>query len=201
MQFRNAVVEYFNALHGRLSQSNRLAHSYEGPDPAEGAQIQTKRRQINLMMNEATWMIRACGVSATMYYSPPRAVGGLAGEIDLIANLFQFPDLGLDPQILLDQIDQAIGILERDQRGAWLRTFNPFFWLGRVFDWIAELPFLLLGRLGFNQDRIEASFVGRFVKGVLYLVTVIATVIPALQSLGYLDAVKLFFQQIWSRLH
>ena len=98
---------------------------------------------------------------------------------------FRFP-----PTNLMDVIDQGIGIYETDRRAALLRTINPFFYLGIVLDWIVRVPFLLLGKAGFDQQKVEMSFVGRVIKGTIYIVTALASLLTVLQLLNYLEPVK-----------
>jgi hypothetical protein len=66
---------------------------------------------------------------------------------DLLMNLFT-DYTGRDLELALDLIDQAIGVYQDDRNRALFRTFWPFFWFGVLADWIAEIPFRTLRKLG-----------------------------------------------------
>jgi TM2 domain-containing membrane protein YozV len=68
--------------------------------------------------------------------------------------------------------------------------------LGRAFDFFAALPFILLGRIGFDRRKAERSIVGRIIKGILYLIEVFAAVLTTLHFLGYLEKFKAILAKI-----
>jgi len=96
---------------------------------------------------------------------------------------------------LFDFVDIAIGKYSKDSKRAWIRTFNPFYWVGCVFDYIAGLPFALLDRTGFDSDKAESSIIGRCIKGLLYLIVVFAALLTILYYLGYLEQFKELIQK------
>jgi len=53
-----------------------------------------------------------------------------------------------------------------------------------------SIPFYILGKVGFNQDKLEQSFLGKLIKGLLYLITVFAALLTVLEKLGYLEWFK-----------
>lgn len=57
-----------------------------------------------------------------------------------------------------------------------IEYFNniQFYWLFFVLDYAISFPFYILGRIGFNRDKIEYSFVGKLIKSLLYLIIVCA---------------------------
>lgn len=151
----------------------------------ENQQAIETRRQINLLIDKVHFIVMSAGILPVMHYTPPPAVGDLARNIDLIYNIFNLHRFQIEPQYLLDFIDRAIGIYEDDKFNALLRTLNPLFWISLILDYIASLPFKFIGKIGFNQSKVESSVVGRLVKGVFYLITVLASFLTALDLLGY----------------
>ncbi len=96
---------------------------------------------------------------------------------------------------VLDYIDRSIGIYERNHSAAVIRTINPFFYIGWLVEFIVELPFLAIAKLGLDRKKAESSMLGRIIKGILYLITVIAALLTILQLLDILEPVKIFFQE------
>jgi len=128
-EFRNLVITYFNNIESDLFNLRENQQAIEA------------RRKINLLIDKVHFIIRSAGILPLMYYSPPPAVGGLAGNIDLIYNIFNLYRFKIEPQYLLDFIDRAIGIYENDKFNALLRTLNPLFWISLILDYIVSLPF------------------------------------------------------------
>ena len=126
-------------------------------------------------------VITSAGIKTVAYYSG----GGSGGSIDLIQNVFNLHYYLIGYEQVLDMVDRAIGVYESDKSNALLRTLNPLFWISLILDYIVSLPFKFVGKMGFNQSRIESSIVGRIVKGIFYLVTVLASFLTALDLLGY----------------
>lgn len=184
--FRNLVDTYFTNLED---------YSHLGLDPHENEKAKKARREINMILDKMHSVIILAGVSPTIYYSPPPAIGGLAGTIDLIYNIFNLHHFEIKPENLLDLIDRAVGIYENDRLNAWLRTINPLFWLGLILDYIVSLPFKIIGKIGFNQERVESSIMGRITKGVLYLIIVLAAFLEILEKIGYLEKLKSLIQR------
>lgn len=65
-----------------------------------------------------------------------------------------------------------------------------------MIDFIVEIPFKFIGKIGFNQEKIEFSTVGRVVKGILYLITVGEAFLTILEKLGYLNNFRAWIQRI-----
>ncbi len=70
---------------------------------------------------------------------------------------------------LINDSEKAIAIYKKDSRRAKQRTYNPFFWIILLIDYLVSFLFEALSRAGFNQKKIEASFVGKLIKCILYV--------------------------------
>ena len=121
-----------------------------------------------------------------------RAAGGDEIKIDLIVDMFDLDQFDIGPNNVLNCIDRAIEKYDSSRKSTFVRTLNPFFYLGRVLDTITDLPFIIIGVLGFNRQKMKASAIGRLVKGILYLIIIVAAVLAILHLLGFLEPIKQF---------
>lgn len=186
IEFRNLVIEYFNN-----SQANW------GMDPRiEKAPARAARVQINRVRDQIHDIILHSGINPTLAHAPPPAIGGYVMPVDVIQNIFFLDRFQIEANVILDFIERSIGVYESNHKSAIARTFNPFFYLGLLFDTISELPFIAIGKLGFNRRKMEESAIGRLFKGVLYLITVVAAFLTILQLLDLLGPVKQFVHEL-----
>ena len=187
-EFRDHVIEYFNNSRAEWMVDERI----EQPKATEA------RVKINRMMDGVHDIIFYAGVNPSIRYTPPPAIGGYIQNIDLVQNIFNLHRFQIAPNNILDFIDRAIGIYESNARPAFLRAINPFFYLGIVFDLVARVPFVLIGRAGFNRKKAEDSLAGRLIKGALYIITALASLLTVLQLLDFLEPVKVVAKSVFS---
>jgi len=169
-----------------------------GPMPREGrdhAKAEAARVQINRILHQASDIIEAAGVNPVIAWSPPPAVGGHPQEIDVVLNVFNLERYLIPLSPLYDYIERALGIYEHDERAAFLRTINPLHWLGRVFDYLARLPFVALSRAGFNVAPIEESLVGRLFRFAVYVIGGLASLATILECVGVTSFVRSAIEQ------
>lgn len=124
------------------------------------------------------------GQAANVIYTDPPAIGGRRSNLNLLDNIFNLQNYDIEPQIIIDFIDQAIGVYERDFTSSIIRTFNPLFWAGKVLEAIASVPFMVLGRLGLPQQKIESSPLGVIIKWLIKGITAFTTVWQFLVFVG-----------------
>jgi len=186
LSFRDHVIGYFTSVKSDFYQVEAI----ETQDSSK------HRLQINLSLREAAAVVDCVGVSRTMFYTPPPLIGGFAGDIDLFQNIFRLSNMKIEPRILIDMIERAIGIYETDRVCALRRTCNPFFWFGRLLEFVSSIPFLLLGSLGFDRGRMEASLLGRLLKRLVYLLGLLASFITVLRWIGWLDELETLLGQV-----
>lgn len=179
-EFRALVCEYFNNSRAEWMVDNRI----------EQQKAEEARVKINRMMDGIHDIILYSGVNPSIRYTPPPVVGGYIQNIDLVKNIFNMHRFHIAPNNLLDFLDRAIGIYENNSRRAFLRAINPFFYLGLAFELVARIPFVLIGRAGFNRQKAEESMAGRLIKGVIYIITALASLLTVFQLLDYLEPVK-----------
>lgn len=171
--FRELVVHYFNNV------------TYHFGGSRESEEAQRARREINRLLLETRQAILAAEASTIMY------------EVDLLANLYNLRSFEIPTQHIVDAIEQALGVYERERPKALLRTLNPFYWLERALALMVSIPFRLIGLAGFDAEKAEESWVGKLVKFLLSLLTTLATILKILDLLGWLDAVKVAIQNLF----
>ena len=184
-EFRPLMIRYFN--------NSRVGF---GGGRVEESAAKEARREINLLRDEIHSIILNSGIDPSFSWTPPAAVGDDETEIDLIEDVFNLDQFDIGPNNLLDLIDRAIGKYDANRKSAFVRTFNPFFYLGLVLDTISDLPFIAIGILGFNRQKMKASVVGRLVKGILYLTIIVAAVFTILHLLDFVEPIKQFVHKL-----
>lgn len=184
IEFRNMVIEYFN----------NIKYTDFGFEIIENPKAREIRTKINLMINRIHKIILSSGINPSIFYSPPPAIGGISGSIDLIYNMFYLHQYKIKPDNIIDIIDRSIGIYIDNTINSLIRTINPFYWLGLLIDYIASLPFRFIGTLGYDRLKAENSILGRMIKAlissILSLITYFYTFLSILDYLGYLDSFK-----------
>ena len=184
-EFRSLMIRYFN--------NSRVGF---GGGRVEESPAKEARREINRLREEIHSIILNSGIDPVFSWAPPSAVGGDETEIDLIEEIFDLDQFDIGPNNVLGLIDKAIGEYDSNRKSAFIRTFNPFFYLGRVLDTISDLPFIIIGILGFNRQKIRASAVGRLVKGILYLIIIVAALLTILHLLDFVEPIKQFVYKL-----
>jgi hypothetical protein len=180
VEFRCMVIGYFNSSRFEWMADGRI----------ESPEAQETRVKINRMMDEVHNIFLYAGINPSIRHTPPPAIGGYIQSIDLVQNIFNLDRFQITPPTLLDFIDRTIGVYENNKRPAVLRVINPFFYIGIIFDWVARLPFMLIGRAGFNRQKAEGSLIGHAIKGSIYIITVLASLLTVLHLLDYLEPLK-----------
>jgi hypothetical protein len=62
-------------------------------------------------------------------------------RVDVLEKIWYLDKLRLSSRAPSDVIDEATGRYLGDQLQSWFRTFNPFYWVGRVIDWLVGEAF------------------------------------------------------------
>lgn len=179
-EFRDLVIQYFDNTRAEWMVD----------EPIEQLAAKKARVKINRTIDGIHDIMLYAGINPSLRYTPPPAIGGYSQNIDIVNNIFNLHRFRISPDNLLDFIDRAIGIYENNANSAVLRAVNPFFYLGLVLDLVARIPFVLLGRVGFNRQKAEESLAGRLSKGIIYIITALAALLTVLQLLDCLEPVK-----------
>jgi hypothetical protein len=178
--FRTDIVQYFSESIYNWKVEARIEE-----DGAKEAKV-----RINKKMQEVRAIVRASGVSPVITYTPPPVIGGYIQKVDLMQNVFNLHQFQIPDDELIGFLDRAIGVYESNRRPAFWRTINPFWWVWRLMTVLVSLPFSLLGVVGFDAEKAEASLVGRLIKFLLYMIIVSASFLSILHFLGLLAGFK-----------
>jgi len=180
---RLALLENFK-LHLKAYLSN-LMGAFEG-GLYENVKAGEEHKEINKLIDEACPYIEAI----------PSIVGVVDENNYLTKNLIynqNIIDRKYFYESLVNMTERAIAIYKKDNVRAKQRTYCPLFWIALLIDCLVGLPFEALGRAGFNQNRIEVSFIGKLFKYVFYVISYLSlavaarVVINALFKAGYLN--------------
>lgn len=175
IDFRKAFVRYYEIDYNR------------SPSPDEEQEKIILRKKLNTLNGEVDRYVCKAGVSASVYYSPPPAVGGLAGDIHFFSNLFNLHGFSISPQMVIDVLDRSAGNYLYLQKISRKKMLNPLFWIGEII----RSPFHLLDFAGFDGDKIEISWFGKAYKLLSALLVLIATILTILNLSG-MDTKKMW---------
>lgn len=178
-EFRNNVGEYF-----------QNCRAENGIWIGETTRALERRKEINLQYDEAYSAIIGALINPVILYAPPEGTSGWRGQLDLMSNIFMLEMKRVHESYLIDMIDRAIGVYKSNRRNAIIRTFNPLFWFLMIVDFVVSIPFIILGRIGFNQKKMEQSKIGKLIKLVFYLILLIEAILVILQRIGHDDWIK-----------
>ena len=167
-----------------------------GGSRVEGDAAQESRHKIDMVKDEVHSIILNSGINPVFSWTPPAAVGSHAVEVNLVEDIFNLDRFDIGPINLLNFIDKAVEKYCSNRKPALVRMFNPFFYLGLALDTISDLPFIVIGIFGFNRQKMKMSAIGRLVKGILYLATVIAAFLTILNLLDLLDLLRQYVHKL-----
>ena len=177
-KFRTHVVTYFN---------NSNVTDWIADPRVENATARTARTQINLMVDEICEIVTAGDVNCRITWTPPRMVGGPTQHINLLANLFDLHRFQITPDHVITVLERSIGVYTTDRGQSILRTYNPFWWVRRLFVWVLRIPFYVIDAAGFDADRFERSIFGRATKALMGIIVTIASLLAIADYLGALE--------------
>jgi hypothetical protein len=135
------------------------------------------RENLNLKATAVSRYVRKCGVSTSVYFTPPPVIGGMAGNVDIFANMYNLHQYEVPEDVLVDQLDKAIGTYRFFQKEYKERIFNPFYWVGRII----KLPFRIAEFAGFDPGKLEISIFGKLYKLIAACVIFLAAIATILQ--------------------
>ncbi len=184
-EFRSLMIRYFN--------NSRIGF---GGGRVEESAAKEAKRDLNRLREEIHSIILNSEMDPSFSWTRPAAAGGDDMEIDLIENLFNLDQFDIGPSNVLGIIDKTIGQHDSNRKSAFIRTLNPFFYIGVVLDTISDLPFIFVGLFGFNRKKIRTSAIGRPIKAILYLTTIIAALLAILHFSGFLEPTSRYISKL-----
>lgn len=170
---------------------------YSFGETIENEEAAKVRIEINKDLDEIYLIMIAAGIDPSIIYSPPPASGVFYRQrVSLLHNFHNLRHYNIQPNGLMDFIVRSASIYSKDFTKARLRTFNPIYWIGCILDYIADLPFVLVGKLGFNRTKAEASLIGRILKMIFKTVIFLSALVVLLEHLGYLEMCRDFIRKV-----
>lgn len=185
-----------------VAEYAKLTHASNGGGTQEQTsaiqqQLSTKRMSLDLRLQEVQRIVQGAGISPTVIWTPPPVVGGCPQRVNLIADMFQLQKHGISLDALADILLQAMGLYQQSKVAAWLRTFNPFYWISVPIEWVSYLPFRMVGFLGGDAARASDSFFGRLLQGTLMLGQTILAYLAIAEKLGLLGSLRGYFLTVF----
>ena len=176
-----------------LSDFRLMLEKYFGIGPCQGKKDIENVTELRKSINQNTHKVISILVvadSLPTFSIRPAFSNVVLENVDIFSNIFRLDEISVEPIILFDVLDRAIGLYCDDKRNAIIRTFNPFFWIGLVLDYIVSLPFAFIGNLGFDEQKAESSLIGKIIKGLGWIITIGAAITTILGGLGCLSYLK-----------
>ena len=146
----------------------------------ENAKASEVRSAINLALTAIPEMVQAADAYQTIQWRSSPATGGHKEEIDLFDNLFYLHEFKIPPTDVTDVLERAIGVYQDDYGASRWRTINPLWWAGQV-------PFLIMGAVGFNADKIQGTAIGRTIRFVFQTLSATSALLTLLHWLGWIS--------------
>ncbi|MBT0654144.1 hypothetical protein [Geomobilimonas luticola] len=144
---------------------------------AEHEEKRQLRENLNLKVPVVSRYVRNCGVSTSIFYTPPPIIGGMAGNVDLLANMYNLDQYDVSEEVLFDMLDKGIGTYRLFQKEYKERIINPFYWVGRII----KVPFQIAKFAGFDPGKLEMSLFGKLYKLIAALIILLASIVTILQ--------------------
>jgi len=158
---------------------------------SESPQSMLIRSQINSMVGKIELFVHESNTTDVFHYRAAPVAGGYTQNIPLLQNVFSLVAYRIPPITLFDVVERVIADYQDDITYAWIRTFNPFYWISLVIHELVVLPFKLLSSSGFNGEKAQHSYIGKIVmlllNAALYLITFLSGVATILGSVNKLD--------------
>lgn len=179
---RLALLENFK-LHLKAYLSN-LMGSFDG-GLYENVKAGEEHKEINKLIDEACPYIEAIPSIVGVIDENNYLTKGLIYEQNIIDRKYFYKSL-------VNMTERAIAVYKKDSGRAKQRTYCPLFWIALLIDCLVSLPFEALGKAGFNQNRIEVSFIGKLFKYAFYIISYLFLavlahiIISSLIEAGYL---------------
>jgi hypothetical protein len=167
-----SAIKEFKETYGEF----QILNSKRNLNANEVSRKDELREKIKLLSGEVQNYVRGTGISASIYYSPPPSVGGMAGNVGLFENLFILRQFQIPSTAISDMLDKAIGNYMFLQKQYKKKIWNPLYWIGKAI----RLPFSIFSFAGFNVNKIESSIFGKLYKLLAGLILLIAAIVTIL---------------------
>ena len=162
---------------------NNLKNYYSG-GLSENEKAKVEHKEINKLIDEACSYIDAIPSIVGVVDEDNYLTKGLIYEQNIIDKSHFYKSL-------IDMTERAISVYKGDSKRAKQRTYNPFFWIILLIDYLfVDLFFKFLNKIFPNKEGIEFSPIGILIQWMLRIAfsilwpIIVAIVIIYLQTWG-----------------
>jgi hypothetical protein len=106
--------------------------------------------EINHRIPAVKEMVALADISALRDWIPYRKEDPPV-RVDILEQLWYTDKLRLNVRAPSDVVEEAIGKYQSDQAASWRRTFNPFYLIGRLINFLVEKTFNVVTLFGVNR--------------------------------------------------
>ena len=167
-EFRELIIKYFEniELYGLEIIENEKAEAY--------------RSEINKNIEEIKNIVSAAGLNNLYEIYIP--IKGIKESINIIENIFTIisylsydrNEIERHKNILLDFIDRAIGVYENNKIKAFIRLFNPLFW---IYCLVVKPIFYIISIVfNIDEDDFESSHIGKIMDLIIKILTLVSMI-------------------------
>lgn len=186
LQYRETVVQFWikeQEIDDIINQSNYPRHympPHEGHRINELTEAPRRARDSirERIAKDTPHALRIAGkhrIPIVVTSSPAPAVGGMIINFYLFDAILRDPShgkmigQGVEKQTILDGINAAIGMCEEEVKTQWNHLRNPLYWIKAAFIFVLRIPASLIALAGFNIEKFEEHFWGKFIQLVWIL--------------------------------
>ena len=137
--------------------------------------VEERRGELNRRIPLVREIVALADISTVRDWKTVRKDAGTV-RVDILEQFWYVETLRLSYRAPSDVVDEAIGKYQADQRGGWIRTFNPVYWIGRLIEWLIGLAFNVVRLFGRNPQTARNSRVGRTISAIGKFLAWVATV-------------------------
>ena len=134
------------------------------------------------------------GIATRGQSFPPPAVGGVVVNFDMFEVILTDNTWGgITRNTIYDKLQAIMGAAEQRKSLELRRMINPLYWISSISLIVLRTPFVIVQATGFNVEKFEDHFFGKFAK----LLLLVAILFLLIKYFGFskeelLDAVKVF---------
>ncbi len=159
---RIAVLKKFRRLYKEY-----LTFTNRSENPAAQLFVAKMRPLVPMTIDS----LRRVGVGTIVTHGA-KAAGSKKYRINLIKVIFRDSlsrHFNIPDDAPMEAIEAALVKYRLKSHQTLLQLFNPFFWLIHFFSYIAEMPFEVLRRCGYEVADLKASDGGKLIKLLIFL--------------------------------
>ncbi len=173
--YRSITVGENDRRRERLEEFRTTLEQYILVRHSSVPELEAVRSALNKALRDTEDIVIAAGVSQIEV----RHLRTASIDVNLFVEVFSLRQFDIPHRNVIDRVERAIGVYERDHRASKRRTWNPLWWFSRA-------PFYVLRAAGFDTAPIEFTLLGRALRSLPTVVVVVASTLAIVRQLGVL---------------